>query len=105
MVQVLDKCSGVEFANGSGTKWSIGSTHGQGKKKTTSILLASSTKSPKFHAFSTPVRVPRSYSFSLHGWNIRYRHQFASSVGAGSREGMEGPFMWEGDCWWEETRA
>ena len=40
----------------------------------------------------------------LHGWNIHYR-LFASSTGAGRRGEMEGLFMWEGDCWWEETRA
>jgi hypothetical protein len=40
----------------------------------------------------------------LHGWNTHYR-LFASSMGAGSRGEMEGLFMWEGDCWWEETRA
>lgn len=63
---------------------------------------------PEFNAFSTPVRVPRSdYSPFMDGTFV-YRHVSTGSLPVWvlvAREKWKGPFMWEGDCWWEETRG
>jgi hypothetical protein len=63
------------------------------KGKTTSILLASSTNSPRIQCIQHPSPRSSVRLFPLHGWNIRLSSRidwFASSVGAGSPGEMEG---------------
>ena len=62
---------------------------------------------PEIHAFSTPVRAPRSL-FSFHGWKYFYRHvDRVASSGAVLLPGETArKLMWVGRRWlWEEPRG